>query len=250
MSSPEVTTPRAAMLAGARDSIPLEVGGVPFGIIFGALAATILSPGGTLAMSAFVFAGSAQFIAVGLLSGGVSTPVIILTTLVVNLRHLLYSASLGPYLKHVKQRWLIPLGFWLTDETYLVVIRRYQEGLEPALRQWYYLGSCVSMYVMWQVSTLIGLIAGQRIKDPQSWGLDFALYVTFIGMTVPAMKNRSAVVSVVVAGAVAVLANGLPNNLGLIVAALAGVIAGMLARTLLNETPIEAVREEPAEEAA
>ncbi len=238
------------MLAGARDTIPLEVGGIPFGIIFGARAASVLTAGGTLAMSAFVYAGSAQFIAVGLLAGGVSTPIIVLTTLVINLRHLLYSASLGPYLKHVKQRWLIPLGFWLTDETYLVVIRRYQQGLEPSLRQWYFLGSCLSMYVMWQLSTLIGLIAGQRIKDPQSWGLDFALYVTFIGMTVPAMKSRSAVVSVIVAGTVAVLANGLPNNLGLIVAALAGVIAGMVTKNLLHETPVETVAGAPAEEAA
>lgn len=237
----ETSSPRAALLAGVKDTIPLIVGAIPFGIIFGALGVTILSPGGTLGMSAFVFAGSAQFIAVGMVGGGIALPVIIVTTLVVNLRHMLYSASLGPYVKHLRQRWLIPLGFMLTDETYLVVIRRYQEGLAVPLRLWYFLGSAAAMYINWQISTLVGVIAGQWIKDPQSWGLDFALYVTFIGMTVPAMKNRSSVVSVVVAGVVAVAANGLPNKLGLILAALAGVAAGMIAKSLFNETPVVAV---------
>jgi 4-azaleucine resistance transporter AzlC len=237
------TSHRADFLAGVKDTLPLVVGGIPFGIIFGALAAGAgLSPVGTLAMSALVFAGSAQFIAVGLIAGQVSIPIIVLTTFVVNLRHMLYSASLGPYVKHLPQRWLIPLAFWLTDETYLIVIRRFQTGLEAPRRQWYYLGSAVIMYVDWQLSTLLGVVAGHSIPNPQNWGLDFALIVTFIGMIVPAMKNRSSVVSVIVAGGVALLANGLPNRLGLMLAALAGVLAGMLSRALFGETePVEVV---------
>lgn len=239
-------SPRAAFVAGMKDATPLVVGAIPSGIIFGALATTVLTPAATVAMSALVNAGSAQFIAVGLLRNGVAVPIIVLTTLVINLRHMLYGTSLGPYLKHLKQRWLIPLGFWMDDETYLVATRRFQQGMEPALRQWYFLGSALAMNISWQLSALVGIVAGQRIPDPQNWGLDFALVVTFIGMIVPAMKDRSAVTSVIVAGAVAVIANGLPNKLGLIAAALAGVIAGMVARSLLNEPGAVRIDEEGA----
>ena len=98
---------RSEFWNGVKDTFPLVVGAIPFGIIFGALAVTSgVSPGGALAMSAIVFAGSSQFIAAGLVAGGAPLLVIVLTTLVVNLRHALYSASLAPHMKHLPQRWL------------------------------------------------------------------------------------------------------------------------------------------------
>src|SRR3972149_9600486 len=107
---------RATLLAGARDTFPLLVGAWPFGIIFGALAVTSgFSPWGAAAMSAFVFAGSAQFIAVGLSAASTPAAGIILPTFIVNLRHMLYSATLAPHLNKLPRAWLIPLGFWLTD---------------------------------------------------------------------------------------------------------------------------------------
>src|SRR5512135_2810064 len=110
----------AEFLAGAKATFPLIVGAIPFGIIFGALAAASgLSFAATAAMSAFVFAGSAQFIAVGLVAAGTGWPFIVLTTFVVNLRHMLYSATLAPHVKRLPQRWKIPLAFWLTDETFV-----------------------------------------------------------------------------------------------------------------------------------
>jgi len=113
---PAPASAHAAFSTGIKDTIPLVIGAVPFGIIFGTLSsASGLSPWGALAMSAFVFAGSAQFIALGLLAAGSSIPLIILTTFVVNLRHLLYGVSLMPHLKHLPQRWLLPLACWLTD---------------------------------------------------------------------------------------------------------------------------------------
>jgi 4-azaleucine resistance transporter AzlC len=224
--------------AGARATIPLVVGATPFAIIFGALAATGgLSAGATIAMSAFVFAGSAQFIAANLVASGTSAGLIILTTLIVNLRHMLYAATLAPHVKHLPQRWLLPLGFWLTDETFVVVVTRYNQPDQSPYKHWYHLGSAVFMYGNWQVWTLVGIFAGQHIADPQSWGLDFALVVTFIGMLVPMVINRPVLAAVLAAGAVAVLANGLPNRLGLIVAALAGVAAGMVAESLQGPAP-------------
>src|SRR5215213_6522088 len=116
-----MSTPRAEFLAGAKAMIPLVIGGMPFDIIFGALAITKgISIPATMAMSLFVFAGSAQFIAVGLVGAGASIPIIILTTFIVNLRHALYSATLAPFVKHLPQRWLLPLAYTLTDESFVV----------------------------------------------------------------------------------------------------------------------------------
>ena len=120
-------TPKSEFLSGIKAIIPLVVGAIPFGIIFGALASTSgLSSAATQGMSLFVFAGSAQFIAAGLVASGTSTIIIVLTTLVVNLRHMLYATTLAPHMQNLPTRWLLPLGFWLTDESFVVVIQRYQ----------------------------------------------------------------------------------------------------------------------------
>jgi 4-azaleucine resistance transporter AzlC len=234
-STPTLTTSytrRSEFIAGVKDTLPLMLGAAPFGLIFGALAISSgLSSAATLGMSIFVFAGSSQFIAVGLLARAASLPVIILTTFVVNLRHMLYSASLAPYMKHLSQKWLLPLGFWLTDETYAVVIRRYPEGDNSPYKHWYHLGSSVAMYLNWQLWTIFGLIAGQQI-DAQSWGLDFAMLVTFIGIVVPMLVTRPMIACSLTAGLVAVVARDLPYNLGLMAGALAGIAIGYTLESL------------------
>jgi len=192
--------------------------------------------GAAMAMSIFVFAGSAQFIGENLIHAGANPAIIILTTFVVNLRHTLYGATIGPRMKHLPQRWLIPLGFWLTDETFVVVVSRYNAPDDSPYKHWYHLGSAIFMYLNWNLCTLVGILAGQRIQNPQDWGLDFALYVTFIGMLVPFIKNRPALISVVVAGVVAAATYSLPNKLGLILAALAGVAAGVIAESRQGES--------------
>ncbi len=225
----ETYTPHREFLAGMKDTIPLIVGAMPFGIIFGALSLSAgLSTVTTMSLSLFVFAGSAQFIAAGLITQGASIGIIILTTFIVNLRHALYSASLAPYMKHLSQKWLLPLGFWLTDETYAVVIRRYPEDDESPYKQWYHLGSSLLMYTNWQLCTFIGIIAGQQLDNLKEFGLDFALVVTFIGIVVPLIVSRPMLMCTAVSGATAILARGLPNNLSLMVAALAGIAAGVL----------------------
>jgi 4-azaleucine resistance transporter AzlC len=232
------TSRRAEFWGGARATFPLIVGAIPFGIIFGALAVTSgLSPAAASGMSAIVFAGSAQFIGVGLVAEGLPLGIIVLTTFVVNLRHALYAASLAPYMKHLPQRWLLPLGFWLTDETYAATIVHYRQPDQSPYKHWFYLGSALAMYLNWQLCTLIGIVAGQQIPDPQGWGLDFAMVVTFIGIIVPLIQNRPALVSVVVAGIVAVMANGLPNKLGLMLAALTGIAAGVIAEQFWPPEP-------------
>ena len=158
-------TRRGEFVAGVKDTFPLVLGAMPFGIIFGALALNAgLTAGAALGMSLFVFAGSAQFLGAGLVGQGAALGLIVLTTFVVNLRHALYSASLAPYMKRLPQLWLLPLGFWLTDETYAVVIRRYQRDDESPYKHWYFLGSEVFMYLNWNLCTVIGIVAGQQVR--------------------------------------------------------------------------------------
>lgn len=235
LSHPEANTnrPSAAQVfgQGMRDTIPLVIGAIPFGIIFGALAVTSgLSPAATMAFSLFVFAGSAQFIAAGLFAQGAGALLIVLTTAIVNLRHALYGASLGPYVRGLPQRWLVPLAFWLTDETYAVVIRRWQAG--GVHGRWYQLGSSLLMYGNWQLCTLIGIVAGTQLEGITEWGLDFAMVVTFIGIVVPFITTRPMLLCAVVAGATGVLTHDFPNNSGLVIAAVAGIVAGVVAEGL------------------
>lgn len=218
--------------AGAIATIPMMIGAMPFGIVFGALAVSgdrALTPSATMGMSLIVFAGSAQFIGLGLYTQGVGLPFIVFTTFVVNIRHALYAASLSPFLRHLGQRWLAPLGFWLTDETYAVVMRRFHSEGPGRHGHWYYLGSAIPFYLNWQLCTLIGIIAGRQLGDAASWGLDFAMTLTFIGIVIPLIKSRPMLASALIAGAASLAAAGMPNRLGLAIGGLAGIAAGMIA---------------------
>jgi len=193
-------------LLGARDTIPMIVGAIPFGILFGALATSVgLSVFATMAMSLFVFAGSSQFVAATLIGQGVGVAVIVMTTFFVNLRHALYSASLGSYFKGLKQKWLLPLGFFLTDETYAVVIKRVTESPESKNHHWYCLGSALAMYINWQLCTVIGITAGKALENLSEWGLEFAMIVTFIGIVVPLITRFPMLVAALVAISVGLL---------------------------------------------
>lgn len=215
---------------GVRDTFPLMLGAFPFGLIYGALAVTAgLSKGAAMAMSAFVFAGSSQFIAVGLVAAQAPVVIIILTTFIVNLRHMLYSATLLPYLKSLPQKWRIPLAFWLTDETFAVAVHRYQRKESPELAHWYQLGSSVAMYLNWQLWSYVGLVLGNKIPDASNWGLDVAMPVTFIGMIIPFVKSWPMGICVLTAGAASLMTLALPYKLGIMVSAFVGIAAGLVA---------------------
>ncbi len=165
----------------------------------------------------------------GLVAVGTPVLIIIATTFIVNLRHMLYSATLLPHLKRLPQRWLIPLAFLLTDETFAVTVHRVQKEDASPYKHWYQLGSSIAMYVNWQIWCVLGLLLGDRIPDAASWGLDVAMPIAFIGMTIPFVRNMPMVVCVLTAGTCGLLTVGLPYKLGIIISALAGVLAGLLA---------------------
>jgi 4-azaleucine resistance transporter AzlC len=221
------------VLAGAKAAIPLIVGGIPFGILFGTLAPSSgLSPWATMAMSLIVFAGSAQFIVLALIAIQAPLMVILLTTFVVNLRHLLYATALVPHVSHLPMTLRALLAFGLTDETFANMSQRYQAnsplGNNHQFAHFFYLGSMFSFYFSWSAATAAGLILGNMIPDMTSWGLEFAMSVTFIGMVIPYLNTKAMFTAMISAGIASVYFAHLPNKLGLIVSALIGVTAGLL----------------------
>jgi 4-azaleucine resistance transporter AzlC len=218
----------ADLASGARDTVPMLVGAAPFGFIFGALvAASPLSLWLGQSMSLAVFAGSSQFIGIGLLSADASWFVIVATTLIVNLRHSLYAATLLPHLRELPLRWRTALGFLLTDETFAVTINRLHRGAHPQVH-WYMLGSGLAMYLNWQAWTLIGMVVGATIPGLKDAGLDFAMVTTFIAIVIPQLRSVPTVGAAIVAGTMAFLLRNLPYQLGLLVAVAAGIAAGLL----------------------
>lgn len=219
--------PLSIALAGARDTLALAVGTTPFAIIFGTLAvAAGFTSAGAVAMSAIVFAGSAQFISISLISGGAALPVIWLTTFVVNLRHALYSATLQPVARDWPLPWRALTAFWLTDECFAVIERRLQTAGEADALP-YYLGSAIFFYANWLTWTAVGALLGDRLPGLAALGLDFAMIATFAAMAAPQLKAAIPVAVAVAAGSTAWLAHSLPYKLGLVLAALVGVAVGV-----------------------
>ena len=222
-----MSSPRSEFLAGVRAELPIIVGVIPFGLIFGVLTVTndVAAPLG-ISMSSIIFAGSAQFIGVQLIGTGASAAVLIFTTFIVNLRHMLYSAALAPNVQHLSRGWRWLLAYLLTDEAYVVTVLRYEERDTPsAHRHWFWLGAGLTLWVNWQFWTVVGVLFGTQVPD--SWSLDFTLALTFIGMVAPLCKNRPNLAAALAAGIAAVLTNSLPNKLGLMIAAFVGIGVGV-----------------------
>jgi 4-azaleucine resistance transporter AzlC len=199
-------------------------------MIYGVLALNAgLTPASAQMMSSIVFAGSAQFITAQLVGDAVPGLVIVLTIAVVNLRHMLYSASVAPYLRALPMRWKVLLSYLLTDEAYAVTISNYEKEDTNPSGHWFFLGAGLALWTSWQLCTAAGILLGRAL--PESWPLDFALPITFIALIMPALKDRPAIAASLSAGAVALLAYDLPYKLGLMVAGLLGILVG----TLLEE---------------
>jgi 4-azaleucine resistance transporter AzlC len=217
--------------SGVRDELPILLGVIPFGMIYGVLALAAGLPAGVAqAMSTVVFAGSAQFLAVKLIGTGAPALVVILTAFVVNLRHALYSASVAPRLQRLSPVWKGLLAYLLTDEAYAVTITHYNATMaspDPGgdNTHFYFLGSGLALWTSWQISTAVGIFLGAQV--PSSWSLDFTLALTFIALVIPNIKDRASAAAAVAAGVTAMLAYGLPYKLGLIAAALVGIVIGI-----------------------
>lgn len=220
-------TPKALFIKGVLDALPLIIGGIPFGIIFGTLSLNAgLDIWQTIGMSSIVFAGSAQFVAVGMLAAGTSLGFIVGATLIVNLRHLIYAASLLPHVKHLPQRWRIPLGFLLIDEVYAATYPHYLNNPQSDRNHWHYFGVGAAFFVSWNLATLVGIFFGANIEGIANWGLDFAMSATFIGMVMPHLINKPMIAGVLTSAALAILTHSLPHKIGLVISSIIGMAVG------------------------
>jgi 4-azaleucine resistance transporter AzlC len=216
----------SAVRAGIRAQIPLTIGTIPFGIIWGALGvAAGLPPAVVVAMSVLVYAGASQFAAAGLITAGAPALVTVLTTLVINLRHVWYSASLAPHLADLSARWKFLFAFTMSDPAYATAIQRYSTAVEREKHhQYVYLGGTLLVYLTWQTTTVTGMLLGARI--PPAWNLDFALPLSFIALLAAQLRDRALGVAALTAALTALLLAGLPYQLGMVIGSSAGVLAG------------------------
>jgi 4-azaleucine resistance transporter AzlC len=218
---------KAGFFDGVRDVSPLLLAVVPFGLVLGVTAAASVVGGGLgIATSFIIFAGAAQLATVQLLDAGTSLAVVIVTALVVNVRHLMYSAALAPHFSEfpVRSRFLLP--YLLTDQAFAVSMLRFETTTDPVYKRWFFTGAALALWGPWQLSTVAGVALGAQI--PESLGLEFAIPLVFLVLLVPVVQTRPGLAAAIVGGVVAVLASDAPYGLGLVIGALAGVVVGVM----------------------
>jgi predicted branched-subunit amino acid permease len=211
--------------AGAAAVAPLLVGVVPFGLVAGATAAAEVGNAAAIGFSTIVFAGASQLAAVDVLADGGSIAVAVLAAYTINLRMLLYSASLAPHLASLPLPRRLGAAYLLTDQAYAVSITRWTGDDAAEVRFPYYLGAGLVLWVAWQVCTIVGAVAGAAVPDDVP--LDFAVPLVFLVLLVPTLVSRSAVVAAAAGGVAAVVAaEAGAGRLYIIVGALTGIAAG------------------------
>ena len=217
--------------AGARDITPILIGVVPFAMISGVAAVSVgLTAFEAIGMSFIVFAGASQLAVFQLMSIGSPWIVMVLTAWVINLRFMMYSATLAPYFQKLPFRTKSLFAYMLSDQAFAITIYRFARA-EPLNHAWYYFGAAGVMWLTWQVSAITGALLGTQV--PKSWGFDFAFALTFMALMFAAIKDRPTLVAALAGGMIAVLAKGLPYNLGLVLGSVLGIAAGMLAENML-----------------
>lgn len=228
MTQPASHPPPAvpAFWRGLRAFVPLMPGVLPFSMVAGIAAVQAgFTPVQSIAFSLIGYAGSAQLIASQMVAAQAPVVLIVLSSLVVNLRFAVYSASMLPLFGGVplSRRW--PLAYGLTDQAYAVTVGRPAAEPHPVA---YYAGAAALMWLSWQGGTAVGALLGAKV--PASWPLDFAVPLSFVALLFPVLHTRPQVTAAVVSALVAVVANGLPFRLNLILGAACGVAAGLLAQ--------------------
>jgi 4-azaleucine resistance transporter AzlC len=223
---------RADFRRGVRDATPILLGILPFAIVAGIAAANAgLDLSQAVGMSVIVFAGASQLAALDLLGRDAPLSVVVVTAVVINLRMLMYSASIAPYFRSFAGRVKAGLAYFLTDQAYAVTIAGYRsEGSVD--RATYYLAVAGTIWLVWQIATVAGVLLGTGV--PAAWGLEFTVPLVFLALLVPAMEDGPTTLAGITGGAGAVLGAGLPLNLGLLVGASLGVAAGVVSERYLD----------------
>ena len=214
--------------AGFVDMLPATLALAPFGLVCGVGAAAAgASLAGAIGLSAIVFSGAAQILAVQLLAAGAPLAVIVLTCFVAGLRFLIYSAAMAPYLRSLPPRWQNTLAFLLTDQAFVAAVRRFDAGGDARAAGAHFLGGGFALWSFWQITNIAGFFAGNLI--PPAWSLDCAVPLCFIALGAPHFRTSPTIVAALVAGVGVLALAALPMKLNLIVAGIAGIVAGTIA---------------------
>ena len=234
---------REEFRAGVIAVTPLLVGVIPFGLVAGA-APVDANLGGAVALglSTIVFAGASQLAMVDVLGGGGSVAVAVLTAWTINLRLMLYSASLSPFLARQSHAQRAGIAYVLTDQAYAVSITRWAgggRGAEPERRVPFYLGAAVALWVNWQICTIIGVLIGSAIPD--SLPIEFAVPLVFLVLLVPTLTSSPTVVAAIFGGGAAVVCAQLGGeHLAIVAGAISGITAGVVAEYVRDGPAVSA----------
>ena len=220
---------RQAFIHGAIAILPLSLAVAPWGLLAGSMAIEAnLTPLEGQGLSAIVFAGAAQLVAIGMLKGGANLFSIILTTLLLTSQHLLYGLSMRPVISDLPVRWRVGLGFLLTDE-FFALTSQYDK---QQFNRWYALGVGLTFYVAWNLFTLAGIVLDQNIPHLDKLGLDFSIVATFVALIAPLVRNLPTVVCVAVSLFSSVLFSFWHWETALVLAGLLGMSAGFICQKL------------------
>lgn len=211
------------MRRGITDALPLYVPAIPFALVIGlAIVESGINVFSGWSGSWLIFGGAAQLTLVSLLGSGAAVIAAITAALVVNARHLMYSAAMAPTFQSQPAwfRWVGP--YVLIDQMF--ALTSIQVDQEPDVFRTYYLAAGATFWTLWQITTAIGIALGPVV--PEDWNLEFAVPLLFIGLIVLGIDKSSKVVAALVGAATTFLFASLPNRSGLLIGALVGILAG------------------------
>jgi len=218
---------RSLFAQGVRAALPVLLGVVPFGVITGvAMVASGIPPFAAIVMSLLVFAGASMVATAQLLASGSPVLLVVLTTLIINLRFMMYSASLRLHFAHAPLRWRLLIGYLTADNVYGLMLQRFSDRPDDPGKMPFFLGAGVAIWLVWQLAVLAGVLIGAGV--PTSWRLDFAAPLAFIAMTIPLLRDRAMIAAALAAGVTVVAAHALPLKLSVLLAAAVGITAGMV----------------------
>ena len=197
-----------------------------FGVIAGvAMVASGITPLMAMLMSLLVFAGASMVAAAQLLASGSPAALVILTTIFINLRFMMYSASLRLHFGREPLLWRLLIAYLQADNVYGLTLMRYAERPQASAQRYYFLGAALVVWAAWQLAVGAGIAVGAGV--PGSWRLEFAAPLAFVAMTIPLLRDRAMVAAAVVAATTVVAAHALPYKLAVPLATLAGIAAGL-----------------------
>ena len=209
-----------------RDVLPMLLGVFPFGMVTGAVATQAgLNPLEAMGLSVIVYAGASQLAALQLLAAGAPLWLVVVTAAVVNMRFLMYSAATAPLFKHLSWLRKTAYAYLLTDQGALFSLAHYRDG-RPVGQGRYYMWAAFFLWFTWQLGTGAGVYLGATA--PQGGLFSFVIPMVFLSMLIPGLTDPATVAATGVSTIVVVAAAGLPMNLGLLLASLAGIVAGVI----------------------